>query len=321
MRSPPEPQLVNRIYEAAAVPELWRGVLADFAHQAGLKDAILIAARGTSLRWIGSAPAFEKFATDHYAFEDGPERTQRLLAAQHPEFVTDLDVYTAQEIADRPLFRDFIIPRGYGCAVGTAIPIPSGDTIIIHAEGSHVLRPVSKDTIARLDLLRPHFARAALLSARLELERVRAAAETLQLLGLPGAVVGRGGRTLAANDLLVDLMPDVLQDRPSRLALANTGANALFADAIAHAEAIEGAAVELDPYPIKRRPAADDRARFAGLWRRSRYFWKCGCDGRRDTDCAARGADCEARFARKIRAVPRGGPFFGDAAPYLRKAC
>jgi hypothetical protein len=35
--------LLDRIYEAAAIPELWRGVLGDFARLAGAKEAVLIA--------------------------------------------------------------------------------------------------------------------------------------------------------------------------------------------------------------------------------------------------------------------------------------
>jgi DNA-binding CsgD family transcriptional regulator len=236
-------EFVDRIYEAAAVPELWRGVLADFAHQIGLKDAILIAARGENRRWIASTDAFDQFASDHFAFDGGPERTRRLLAAQPLGFITDLDVYSAEEIAQTPLYQDFIIPRGYGAAVATTVPVPSGDTIIVHAEGDHARGPVSPEVVALLDPLRPHFARAALLSARLELERAHATAQALEVLGLPGAVLGRGGRTLAANDLLADLMPDVVQDRPARLALANATADGMLADAVARAEMMIGATV------------------------------------------------------------------------------
>jgi hypothetical protein len=35
---------VDRVYEAAVVPELWQGVLVDFARLAGAQDSVLIAA-------------------------------------------------------------------------------------------------------------------------------------------------------------------------------------------------------------------------------------------------------------------------------------
>jgi DNA-binding CsgD family transcriptional regulator len=249
-------ELLARIYEAAAIPELWRGVMAEFARLAGAKEAVLIVSRGPEfLKWLSSSEGFQNFPGEHIACEGGPERTRRLLARQHAGFLTDHDVFTPEELTLSPLFRDFLIPRGYGIGVATAIPVPSGDTVIIHAEGEHARGPASRETIARLDQLRPHFARAALLSARLELERAHAAAQALKVLGLPGAVLGRGGRTLAANELLTAMMPDVVQDRPSRLALANPTADVLLADAIAQAEAIIGATVGSIPIPAsEERP-------------------------------------------------------------------
>jgi DNA-binding CsgD family transcriptional regulator len=248
--------LLDRIYEAAAIPELWCGVMADFARMAGAKEAVLIVSRGPEfVKWLASSPDFQGIPGEHFAFEGGPERTRRLLAKQHAGFLTDLDVYTAEEMAQNPMFRDFLIPRGYGIGVATAIPVPSGDTIIVHAEGEHARGAASHETIARLDPLRPHFARAALLSARLELERAHAAAQALKVLGLPGAVLGRGGRILAANELLAAMIPDVVQDRPSRFALANATADGLLADAIAQAEAFVGAAVGSIPIPAsEERP-------------------------------------------------------------------
>jgi DNA-binding CsgD family transcriptional regulator len=247
---PADDPFIDRIYEAAAVPELWPGVLTEFARMAGAKEAVLIVSRGPEfLKWLASSPAFQNVPGEHFAFEGGPERTRRLLARQHAGFLTDHDVYTPDEMAQNPLFRDFLIPRGYGIGVATAIPVPSGDTIIVHAEGEFTRGPISSETVARLDPLRPHFARAALLSARLELERAQAAAQALEVLGLPGAVLGRAGRTMAANNLLAGLMPDVVQDRPSRLVLANVTADALLADAIAQAEMIAGAQVGSIPIP------------------------------------------------------------------------
>jgi DNA-binding CsgD family transcriptional regulator len=221
--------LIDRIYEAAAVPELWRGVLIDFARMAGAKEAVLIAARGEEFnRWIVSSPAFNEIVQLHGELFPGNERTKRLVAARHAGFVTDHDLLSQAEIDKEPVYQEFLIPRGYGAGVATAIFAPSGDTMIVHAECSREQDRVSREAVARLDRLRPHFARAALLSARLEMERINAAAKALELIGLPGAVLGRSGKLLVANGLLAGMMPDIVQDRPSRLALTDRAADALL---------------------------------------------------------------------------------------------
>lgn len=225
--------LTDRIYEAAALPELWRGVLVDFARLAGAKDALLTVARGTTFNgWIVSSPEFAEVARAHSERFPTNERTRRLLATRHAGFLRDCDVLGPEEIVAEPVFQEFLIPCGYGSGIATAIFVPTGDAFIVHAESEHSRGPVSRETVARLDQLRPHLARAALLSARLGLERVGAAAKALELVGLPAAVLGHGGRTLAANDLLTGLMPDVVQDRPARLALADTDADRLLRAAL-----------------------------------------------------------------------------------------
>jgi DNA-binding CsgD family transcriptional regulator len=223
---------VDRIYEAAAVPELWRGVLVDFARLAGADEAGLSATRGSTSRWIVSSPDADEIIRVH--LEDFPtnERTRRLMAARHAGFLRDCDVFEAGEIESEPIFRDFLIPRGFGSGLATTIFAPSADFFIIHAERPLGRGPFSREVVARVDGLRPHFARAALLSSRLEMERVSSTAAALELIGLAAAVLGQGGRTLAANRLLTEMMPDVVLDRPSRLALAESDADELLVNAL-----------------------------------------------------------------------------------------
>jgi DNA-binding CsgD family transcriptional regulator len=235
-----EGQYIDRVYEAAAVSELWRGVLSDFARYADAKDAVLIAAHGDKFNgWVVSSPEFEELVLAHSVRFPTNIRTQRLMASRHSGFITDRDVLTEEEIQNEPVFQDFLVPRGYGNGVATTFKVPTGETAILHAERSRDDEPVSRAIVDRLDGLRPHFARAALLSTRLELERARAAAHMLDLLGLPGAVLGRGGRTLASNKLMTDLMPETVQDRPARLTLADPNADALLAKALARLEMVD----------------------------------------------------------------------------------
>lgn len=235
MSDPREHQLIDAVYEAALVPSLWPSVLAKFADICSAKDAVLCTVRGEEMRFINSSPAFEQLWLDFLSLYPGAsnERTKRLMALQHPGFATDADVFTMQEMAQDPIYRDFFIPRGYGFGVATAIEVPSGDTIIVHAERDYASGPVGRDLVAQVDRTRSHFARAGILAARFDMERARTVAHALEMIGLPAAVLGWRGQALAANPLLVRLMPDVAQDRPSRLGLTNPSADRLLLQAFA----------------------------------------------------------------------------------------
>src|SRR5690606_11287927 len=178
--------LIDRIYEAAVAPDLWPSVLGDLARYAEGFGGLLFTINNGTMRWIGS-PALQDVMPDYIA-EDWPARCtrpQRLFAAQHPGFLGDLDVYTREEMDREPVFTEFLRPRGLGWGTATAIPVPSGDAIVVDIERTFDRGPYQRETMDRLDRLRPHLARAALVSARLGLERARSAAESLGLIGLP----------------------------------------------------------------------------------------------------------------------------------------
>ena len=71
-----------------------------------------------------------------------------------------------------------------------------------------------------------------MLSNRFAFERVQAAAAALAVVGIPGAVLDDRGQALATNELLDALNPSVVLSRPSRVALANAGADTLLVSAL-----------------------------------------------------------------------------------------
>lgn len=191
--------LADRIYEAAVLPEFWPEVLRDFADAADSLGAVLIATGEQGLRWTASSERFAELAAKHYDYPGGQERTRRLLALRHPGFATDRDAFSDEEIATDPLFTELLIPQGLGRGVATAVEVPAGDTIVLHAEGDLRKGPLPAETVERLNLLRPHVARSALISARLAFERARTAVETLSALGHAACAVSPAGVVVVAN--------------------------------------------------------------------------------------------------------------------------
>jgi hypothetical protein len=80
-----------------------------------------------------TASAFAHEATARMVNEGWLWRGQvfaRLLAARHAGFLTDLDVFTLDELDLEPIYRDFWRPvLDVGWAVATAIPIATGENV------------------------------------------------------------------------------------------------------------------------------------------------------------------------------------------------
>jgi DNA-binding CsgD family transcriptional regulator len=84
------------------------------------------------------------------------------------------------------------------------------------------------------------------------LEWARAAASAYGLIGLPAAVLSLSHRLVTANELMEKLIPLVVQDRPSRIGLADRRADGMLAQSLlqmqGHAEG------QMRPIPIAATP-------------------------------------------------------------------
>ena len=210
--------LIDRIYEAALLPVAWPKALADLADLADAAFASLVTFDGSVLRWTGTPEAIALI--DNYKSVETITPNSRIAAfprKDHSGFFTDFDLLSPDEIEKDPFYTDFLRPRGYGWVVATHAKIPTGETLFISAERRFERGPVEAEYVRLLDGLRPHYARAAMFAARLELERAAAMAKILDLLRLPAAVLRANGSLFAANDSFSQLVPTVFQDRRARL--------------------------------------------------------------------------------------------------------
>lgn len=223
---------VDSIYEAAVLPEFWPQVLRGLVELAECRAAALIATREGSFKWIGCSPLAEELARQHYSYPGGPDRSRRLMAQKRAGFVTDHEVYTQAEMLAEPLYSEYLIPQGFGRGIATAINVPTGDTIILSAEGDYRLGPFTPAIVQSLDSLRPHLARSALISARLAFERARTAVDTLSGLGLSACAVSRAGTVLIGNaEFDADRMLWTTRGG-NRIALSDRRADELLYDAL-----------------------------------------------------------------------------------------
>jgi len=124
-----------------------------------------------------------------------------------------------------------LVTHGLGWQLGTVIPMTSGEVVVFSMERRYSDGPHDLSMRDAVDPLRPHFARAGLLAARLGLERARNAVATLEALGLPAAVTSWSGRVLVSNNLFGQFKT-ALPAAHGAIALADSGANSLLQEAI-----------------------------------------------------------------------------------------
>lgn len=225
---------IDQIYEAAVAPGSWLRVLDCMADISGAEGALMFATGAERSHWICSK-ALEPFVTDWLSSTWlGTEgRTLRLVPRRDPRFLTDLDAFTPEELDADPYQVEFLRPRGFGWCVGTSIRSPGGDHLVFTAERLWRKGPVEREAIDKLDLLRPHLARAALLSARIGLERARATVNALQTVGLPAAVLTTGGRAVAANPDFEQSAGWIVIGAGDRVSFVTPAAQAVLAEALA----------------------------------------------------------------------------------------
>lgn len=197
-------ELIDQIYECAFRPELWPGMLDELALIADARGGVLLVERHGQIL----ATSSETMQAIVDQFLDGgyfalSQRAPRAYASQIQGFVGERDFFSDEELRFDPLYRDVLLPAGLGWCAATVIAMPTGDNMIITVEREFEAGPVSSDTIAGLDDLRPHLARASLFAARLQLKQVHAATDALALLGLPCLALDDVGRIMSANELVM----------------------------------------------------------------------------------------------------------------------
>ena len=243
------PELIDRIYESAFVPELWPKVLGELAEVAGARSGFLFVSRGAIHNWTCSTELGIERVTPlvKSGMIASTDRYRRMVHRAHSSFLPDYEVFTPNEMREDPFNREFLYPSGLGWAVATAVRLPTGDDFVVDLEREQTRGPVERERVVTLDRLRPHIARSALMATRLKLECARSATATLALVGLAAAVLDDGGRVVAANPLLEAMTSSVHWRAFGYLALGDKTADRLLRDAVADAGSNGGASVRSFP--------------------------------------------------------------------------
>lgn len=221
--------LIELIYEAAFLPEHWNLVLRQASELSQSASAQLFffsenaPPRGTTLENLRTL--FDTFINgDMWKCSDS---VQKMCALQPASFVCVDDFTSSREIQNDPariMLREF----GIGAHLCSAIAMPTGELATFVFQKWTRDGGFTREAIDRLDGLRPHLARASLVSGRLRVERAQATACALEIMGLPAAVLSATGRVMAANAHLERMDAALLPVAHGGLAIADRDADRLF---------------------------------------------------------------------------------------------
>jgi len=237
--------LVDRIYESAFVPALWPEVLDELAGLVDARGAQLFAVRESVMSWVTSAALTETFQS----YLDGgwfAQCTRRicLFSQNQPRFLVEHDFWTAEQLDENPIYRDFFRPRGLGWSASTGLAMPTRDNIVFTVERDYQRGPMEEGQVEALNVLRPHLARAGFIAARLSLQGAQTANSTLAQLGLPALLLDDTGAVIEANALMEE-MPDLVHWRAlNRIKLGDASADALLRTALAGIDGPQDTAVQ-----------------------------------------------------------------------------
>ena len=246
--------MIDQIYEAALVPELWPDVLQSFCEASSSFGGALFATNPHFSGWVAS-PGMVGLVTSF--FEHGwaakNPRTARAVERVLVGFVRDHDLLSQDEIETHPAYR-FLRENGGGWCAGIVTPVPSGDNIVFSWERRYADGPFSREEIGCFNSVAGPLRRAALVASRLGLEKARAAAETMRALGLLAAVLSRANRVLLTNDLFEKFIPSVFQDGAQRCAITDPRADTLLKGVLEQMNAGQSSSGSLHSLPIAGSP-------------------------------------------------------------------
>jgi DNA-binding CsgD family transcriptional regulator len=204
-------------------------VLEDVSAVTDAAYASLVTLRGGVLRYTGTAGALQLIESYLPVQERYPNpRLAPGIAMQDTGVVTEFDLVTPEQMKTDPFYNEVLYPNGGGWAIGSFHTLMTGETVLMSAERAFERGPYSQQHVKRIERLRPHYARSAMISARLNLERARVMADVFQLIELPAAVLQTGGRIIAANQLFERLVPSGFEDRGGGIRAVDGAADALL---------------------------------------------------------------------------------------------
>ena len=192
---------IGQIYEAAIRPGLRPALLENISAQIG-------ADLGGTVLVMSTSGHQKKLPTDEDGL--GELAISLSLANAHSETIAHAELLIEELSPDEAHVHINKTSRAW-CA-NTYLKIPNCNGVIFTWKRSLDLGPFDPATQEFLGVIGPHLGQACLIARRTILDQARSAMRTMELAGLPAAVLASPQRLIRANGHFRNLMPNQVQD-------------------------------------------------------------------------------------------------------------
>lgn len=225
-----DPQLIDKFYEAAAIPEFWPDVCSEIGKAVDAYSVILFDVAPDQSHAFVCSPSADKIMAE---FSTSPLRLQnirpmRALQRSPSAFARDIELMSQEEIDNDPVYLNFMRPLGVKYAAGCAIQEPSGHTLVFDISKEGFKSGFADADIELLNSYKADLARAALMASRLAFQQAVTMTRALSSVGLPAAVVGAAGNVISMNPEMEAMHPRIRTGAQDRLSLGPSGADTLM---------------------------------------------------------------------------------------------
>lgn len=230
-----EADLIASIYEAGAFPERWPSALHKLGRSLGARGGNLIRSTAAQLE-MQSSPGIAE-VTREFAREGWNERNTRvarlLERSGYAGFLTDSHLHTDEELTSLPMYTEFLNKRGVAAGAATIVQGARNDALIVAVE-AFADHPASRLAVPALDRLRPHLARACILSSEIQAAKVFGLVQAFNSVGSAIGLLDYAGRLIAGSDLFMGYFSELMTEGTSRLRLLDDPSDKRFGLALAH---------------------------------------------------------------------------------------
>jgi hypothetical protein len=230
--------IIDCIYEAAFVPDRWPQVFDSLAACAGGASGTLVIYAGDDLPSYRASPLIEETVHEFLRLRAWKQSARALsvntpLGFEHSIRWIAPEEFLPPAAIEADAAQKLLRARGMEAQVGTGVPMMGGEVAAFSVERWREDGPFPAESIAVLNALRPHLARASLMATQLGLERAHYTVDIMEKLGLPAATMTLRGRVLATNALF-EALPEVFLARAGGgIILTSKDADAMLGEALA----------------------------------------------------------------------------------------
>lgn len=157
LKEPKRVSVLDQIYEAALLPELWPEVLGRIAKMSNAHSGALLIIDPKLPPLFAATPnvidTLAEFARTPYWYENPP--AHRLRSIKYCGFLERADFFTHDEINSDNPYHANMEKIGAAWQVGSVIDMPDGEMALFTFERGHGLPDFDAGELARLDTFRP----------------------------------------------------------------------------------------------------------------------------------------------------------------------